>query len=355
MHETQLRQPNTRPCPAAHYNWVNDKNLQMVGLPKTRAGTYYLPSKIGDGWYKLENGATSIDEVYRRIDLLFRNRQAEIWRAAARSAFEHRRLISSLPEVMQYFLKLDALRKSVWTIIGDSVANGANLSTISPGCRLHADGYAGLYTPDVQLWAVIHAATDVDPAKLTYRTGRTTTAAELKKMFKDALSSDNYFGISPAELAAGEYRLPRLAHYDGALDMDSIVGWLRNTIGMSPYMVHAHFRPFLRRSHLATPGERHQLFSSDRLSPCESIPPTADESLHDFAEDHDWTPKRGPRGRFSHPSYLPTSSATASASSASTESTANVSVPATPEDAEMADLGVTSASAPSVAPQAATS
>ena len=266
MHETQPRHHNRRPCPASNYRWVTDKNVDMIGLPKTRAGTYFLPNRIGFGWYQLENGATSIDEVYRRIDLLFRNRRAEIWRAAARSAFEFRRLISPLPEVMQYFIKLDSLRKDVWTIIDDSVAGGANLSTISPGCRLHADGYAGLYTPDVQLWAVIHAATDVDPTKLTNRTGRTSTAADLKKMFKDALCSDNYFGISPVELATGEYRLPRLAHYDGALDMDSIVGWLRDTIGMSPYMVHAHFRPFLRRSHEATPGERHQVFSPHRLS-----------------------------------------------------------------------------------------
>ena len=110
MHETQPRHHNTCPCPASNYRWVTDENADRTGLPKTCAGTYFLPNDIGSGWYQLENGVTSIDEVYRRIDLLFRNRRAEIWRAAARSAFEFRRLISPIPEVMQYFIKLDSLR-----------------------------------------------------------------------------------------------------------------------------------------------------------------------------------------------------------------------------------------------------
>jgi hypothetical protein len=323
----------------------------MIGLPKTRAGTYYIPNNIGFGWNRLENGATSTDEVYRRMELLFRNRQGEIWRAATRSAYEFRRLITPLPEVMEHFLGLTALRKSVWTIIDEGIANGADLSIVSPGCRLHADGYAGLYTPDVQLWAVIHAATDVDPLKISNKTGRTVTSADLKKMVKDSLCSGNYFEITPAELASGEYRLPRLAHYDRALDMDSIVDWLRNAIGMTPFMVHSHFRPFLLRSHEATPEERHQIFSPNMLHPSEALAPNADESLNDYVEDCEWTPKRGPRGRFTPRSVVPTSNVTASASTTSAVSTSPASASVPPEDTEMADSGVTTASAPPVAPQ----
>jgi hypothetical protein len=83
---------------------------------------------------------------------------------------------------------------------------------------------------------------------------RSASSAELKKMVKDAICSGNYFEITSAELAHGNYQLPRLAHYDGALDMDSI-GWLRNSVGMAPYM---HFRPYLRHVFEATPGTGHQ-------------------------------------------------------------------------------------------------
>ena len=51
-------------------------------------------------------------------------------------------------------------------------------------------------------------------------------AADLKKMFKDALCSDNYFRISPVELATGEYRLPCLAHYDGCYRMGRWKGFV---------------------------------------------------------------------------------------------------------------------------------
>ena len=61
------------------------------------------------------------------------------------------------------------------------VANGAGPSIIHSGCRLQTDGYAGLYTPDVNLWAVIHTATDVDSKKLSVKTGRTTTTTDLKR------------------------------------------------------------------------------------------------------------------------------------------------------------------------------
>lgn len=74
------------------------------------------------------------------------------------------------------------------------------------GAACMSTGMQACVPPDVQLWAVVHVATDI--------------------MFKDALCSDNYLIKDQLELAAGEYRLPRLAHYDGALDMDSIVDWL---------------------------------------------------------------------------------------------------------------------------------
>jgi hypothetical protein len=85
---------------------------------------------------------------------------------------------------MNYFVQLHHLRKSRWTIINEGVAKDANLSMISPGCRLHTGGYAGLYTYDIDHWAVIHTATDVDSHQLSARTG---TGADLKRMFKDAL------------------------------------------------------------------------------------------------------------------------------------------------------------------------
>ena len=75
-------------------------------------------------------------------------------------------------------------------------------------------------------------------------------------MFKDALCSGNFFETTPM-LAKGQYKLPRLAHYDGGPDMNSSVEWPRNTIGMTPYMVHAHFRPFLRGVFETTPSEHH--------------------------------------------------------------------------------------------------
>jgi hypothetical protein len=37
--------------------------------------------------------------------------------------------------------------------------------------RLHTRGYAGLYTLDINPWAVILTATDVDSHKLSARTG----------------------------------------------------------------------------------------------------------------------------------------------------------------------------------------
>lgn len=298
MHREQSRYNNRRPCPVSSYRWRTENGVEMVGLPKTRAGTPYLPSDLGMGWYALENDAGSTEEVYRRIDLLFRNRKEELWRAAARGAYEFRRLIEPLPEVMAHVIHLNTLRKSVWTIIDDGINSGADISIVSPGCRLHSEGYGGLYTPDIQIWAVIHAITDVDAGKLSSWTGRTVTTPDLQKMVKDALCSGNYFEITPAELASGKYQLPRPAHYDGALDMDTIVKWLRTTLGLTPYMVHAHFRPFLRRAFETTGGACHRVFSPNDLLPGERLAPGVDDRLVDFPIDRDWTPSRGPRGTF---------------------------------------------------------
>jgi len=304
MHDIQPRFRNPRPCPTVDFRWKADSGTEMVGLPKTPAGTPYLPDKVGLAWLTLEKDVTGIDAVYHRIDLLFRNRKEEIWLAATRSVFEFRRLITPLPEVMKHFIRLHHLRKNVWTYINKGVANNADVSIVSPGCRLRTGGYAGLYTPDVSLWAVIHTATDVDSNKLSTRTGRTTTAADLKRMFKDAICSGNFFEITPEELANGRYELPRLAHYDGPLEMNSIVEWLRKEIGMTPFMVHAHFRPFLRRSFESSPGDHHLEFSPDRFYPDECMAPDSNDSLPDFPEDRDWNPSRGPRGHLIRPIHF---------------------------------------------------
>ena len=92
---------------------------------------------------------------------------------------------------------------------------------------------------------MIHTTTDIEPTKITAKTGHTVTSANLKKMFKDTICLGNFFEVSPANLTNGKYQLPCLTHYDWALSMESVVNWLRNTIGMTPYMVHAHFQPFL--------------------------------------------------------------------------------------------------------------
>jgi len=241
MHATQSRLNNPHPCSTSTYCWRSEDGGKIIGLPMTHTGTPYLLSDLGVGWYQLENNASSTAEVHRRIDLLYRNRKSEVWRAAARGAFELRQLVEPLPEVMGHLISLHNLRKSIWATINDGATNCSSLSIISPGCHLHADGYMGLYTPDVQLWAVVHCFSDVNPIKLTARTGWTASSTNSRKMVKDALCSDNYFSITPAEFARGKYQLPRMAHYNGALDMGSIVKWLQDTIGMTSYMVHAHF------------------------------------------------------------------------------------------------------------------
>ena len=53
-------------------------------------------------------------------------------------------------------------------------------------------------------------------------------------------------------------------------------------------------------------------------------------SLPDFTEDREWNPGRGPRGRFSLPTFMSTSEATANALPAPMDDTTTPSVPVTP-------------------------
>lgn len=355
MHSTQPQYNNPRGCDHSGYRWRSESGIEMVGLPKTRAGTPYFPSEVGLGWYRLENGAASISQVYKRIDLLFRNRKTETWRAAARSVFNYRHHLDDIAGPMEYFLSLHGLRKSVWSIIDEGVANNASVAIASPGCRLDENGYAGLYTPDVQLWAVLHTAANVDSSKLTERTGSTATAKDLKKMLKDVICSGNFFELNPAEFehARAEFEqakflLPRLAHYDGPLDPLRIGVWLRDTIGLSGYMVHAYFRPYLRRAHDAPIGERYSMFSPNHTYPGEGVAPTVDDSLPDFPEGCDWTPNRGPKGRLTYLSSSTVTGATASASPAPSTShnePPQFSIHSTPIDSDMAGNEEATASA----------
>src|SRR5258706_16231627 len=118
---------------------------------------------------------------------------------------------------------------------------------------------------------MIHAATDVDAAKLTAATRRTVTSADLKKMLKDMICSDNHFPMTEPD--DGRFLLPRLAHYDGPLEPIRIAVWLRDIIGMTPFMAHAYFRPFLRRAFEASLAVHHLEFSADHLYPGESVAP----------------------------------------------------------------------------------
>ena len=130
--------------------------------------------------------------------------------------------------------------------------------------------------------------------------------------------------------------------------MNAIADWPRNTVGTTPYMVHAHFRPFLRRVHVSTFAQHHSIFSPDQLFPNESVPPIADETLPDFVDGCDWTPNRGRRGRFIPPSDILPAEAPTNVPSAAAASTANPSVPITCEDT---DSGATHTNVPPVVPQ----
>src|SRR5258706_2252153 len=92
MHPDPSCYTNSLPCTTADYRWKANSGAEMIGLPRTRAGTPYLPNDMGLGWYHLENGTLTTDEVYRQIGLIFRNRKEEAWLAVARSAFNLCRL-----------------------------------------------------------------------------------------------------------------------------------------------------------------------------------------------------------------------------------------------------------------------
>jgi hypothetical protein len=52
----------------------------------------------------------------------------------------------------------------------------------NPGCRLHANGYAGLYTPDVTLWVINSRHHQRRTLQKLWPRGRTVTMADLKKI-----------------------------------------------------------------------------------------------------------------------------------------------------------------------------
>ncbi len=276
------------------FRWRAESGGTIVGLPRTTAGTPYFPNQYGRSWVSFKHDAATVEAVHRRIELIFRNRETDTWQAAVRSAYDFRRSVVPIPTVMVHILQMNLLRKSVWSIINDGALKGSDLSIISPGCRLYDQGYAGLLTTDIQLWSIIHTLSDVDPRKLSMASNRTATTPELKKMVKDALCSDNYFKASPTELAEGRFILPRHAPYEGPLEMESIVKFLKDTIGMTAYMAQAHFRPFLRRAFDTSPDDPRQEFSPLILTPGEVVAPLLNEELPDFPSGQGWTPNRGP-------------------------------------------------------------
>lgn len=154
-------------------------------------------------------------------------------------------------------------------------------------------------------------------------------------MVEDILCSANFFDITPAELATGTYKLPRLAHYDGPLETNAIAEWFIGTIVMTPYMVHAHFRPFLRRVFDTTEGAPRQTFSLANLLPFEALSPPTDDTVADFPADRKWNPHSDPKGL----SFLSMASHT--------------NVPAEPPDMDMADSEAVPANTPQAAPQSA--
>ena len=88
MHCDQPPYNNKRPCNVLDYHWRLESGVDMIGLPTTRAGTPYIPDTMGQEWRAIEGDATMIEGVYHHIDLIFRNRKEDIWRAATRSAYE---------------------------------------------------------------------------------------------------------------------------------------------------------------------------------------------------------------------------------------------------------------------------
>src|SRR5258706_12170401 len=170
-------------------------------------------------------------------------------------------------------------------------------------------------------------------------------------MFKDAICSSNFFELAPAELAQGKYELPCLAHYDRPLDMNAIVEWLHDSIGMTPFMVHTHFRPFLRRTFESSPDEHHLEFSNTRLVANEAAAPPPNDSLADFPDNCELTPNLGPQGHLCRPNVSGALAGVPSDLSGDSVSSALPSSVSSPDDTVMIDSGGTVANASLVAPQ----
>src|SRR5258706_2851486 len=83
MAYNQPQYNNLHPCNMSEYCWKSDNSTEMVGLPRTHAGTYYIPNKLGLAWHQLENNASTIVQVYCHINLLYCNTKEEVWRTAA--------------------------------------------------------------------------------------------------------------------------------------------------------------------------------------------------------------------------------------------------------------------------------
>ena len=182
----------------------------------------------------------------------------------------------------------------------------------------------------------------------------------------------------------GTYKLPCLAHYDGPLGTDRVAQWL-NDLGMTPYITHTHFLPFLHRisqcpaevhhqmhspdgllpgealeSHrpiiscltLMVPCPRrpyhcqyfsatadHQMLYPNGLLPGESLAPPVNKALSDFPTSHKWALYRGPRKSFS--GAEPATDATHAPLGGSTGPAMLISAPLTTRDTNMVDSEVT--------------
>jgi hypothetical protein len=199
---------------------------------------------------------------------------------------------------MSYFIQLNKLHKSVWSFINKGIACFADCLIVPPGCCLWERGYAGFYTPDLEIWAIIHAIRDVNKDKLSQATGCPITIAKLQKMVKDIICSDNYFPCTPniIDTTSEAYQIPILAHYDGVLSAHSVAEWLQNKVQLSLYMVHTHVCLYLHQAFEAesAPEQAHKILSIHDLSPDKRLAPAQDDHLSDFPKDHDWTPNHGP-------------------------------------------------------------
>src|SRR5258706_4170626 len=170
-------------------------------------------------------------------------------------------------------------------------------------------------------------------------------------MFKDTICSSNFFELVPAELAQGKYKLPCLAHYDGPLDMNVIVEWLCDSIGMTLFMVHTHFHPFLCCTFESSPDEHHLEFSNACLFANKAVAPPPNDSLVDFPKSCKWTPNCGPQGCLCQPNVSGAPASVLSDLMGDSVSLALPSSVSSPDDTVMIDSRGTAANASLVPPQ----